>query len=322
MLKGIPKKTIIGLAVMCSAALINVAGVRADTTLDKNSVVWVTETGTKYHLTDECGNTNKNTVKAKTLNEVLSKGMKMCETCAKNFGMNIEDSQNLTLDMLPYHISGDGSSSSGNSNGNNGAGESNKLISEETSSSGEETKQANSSKNNSKTNKTTAKSSAGNSTGSSDSGTKELMSDKQRRNSFLSKTNPKRGQKPVTIPRVASAGFSYADFATFNSYNSENGLGGAPIYLLGTIMDIRAVKQSGSKYALAVMVNDCDGYQWYMRCNCDKSNYELLKAELQGKSANIYGTYAGYSGVTNRPMMDMMRVFETRGVYVDLELYK
>ena len=148
------------------------------------------------------------------------------------------------------------------------------------------------------------------------------MTEKQRRSKFLSKTNPKRGETPATIARPASVGFSYADFARYNSYNSDNKLGGTPIYLLGTIMDIQPVKQTGSEYGLAVMVNDCDGYQWYMRCKCDKSKYDLLKAELLGKAANIYGTYAGYSGVTNRPMLDMNSVFEVGGNAVSMELYK
>ena len=86
--------------------------------------------------------------------------------------------------------------------------------------------------------------------------------------------------------------------------------------------DIQPVKQTGSEYGLAVMVNDCDGYQWYMRCKCDKSKYDLLKAELLGKAANIYGTYAGYSGVTNRPMLDINSVFEVGGNAVSMELYK
>lgn len=150
---------------------------------------------------------------------------------------------------------------------------------------------------------------------------KELMTEKQRRNRFISQTNPARGVKPVTIPRPINAGFYYADFATYNSYNSENNLGGTPIYLLGTIMDIQPVKQAGSQYGLAVMVNDCDGYQWYMRCNCDQSKLALLKAELMGKAGNIFGTYAGYSGVTNRPMMDMTMVFEIPGNAVNMALY-
>lgn len=169
--------------------------------------------------------------------------------------------------------------------------------------------------------KNTTKSSSG---GSSNSGSSagELMTEKQRRARFSSKTNPKRGTVVATTPRALSAGFTYADFGKYNSYNSENHLGGTPLYLLGTIMDIQPVKQTGSQYGLAVMVNDCDGYQWYMRCNCDQSKLPLLKAELMGKAGYIYGTYAGYSGVTNRPMLDMTMVLENGGNAVNMALYR
>ena len=149
------------------------------------------------------------------------------------------------------------------------------------------------------------------------------MTEKQRRNRFRSKTNPKRGTKPATPIRPASGGFSYANFGTYNSYSSENHIGRVPIYLLGTIMDMQPVKQSGSTYSVDVMVNDCDGYQWQMRCTCDKSKYDLMKTQLLGKNAYIYGTYAGYSGVSNRPMMDMTVINEAGGVgYYNLSIYR
>lgn len=158
---------------------------------------------------------------------------------------------------------------------------------------------------------------------SSDSdGYKVLLTDKQRANKFKSKTNPKMGATPITLPRPASAGFSYADFAKYNDYNSDNHLGGTPIYLLGTVMDVQPVKEGDSDYKAAVMVNDCDGYQWYVRVNCSKAKYDLMKNEILGKAGYIYGTYAGYSGVTNRPMMDMMIMIETPGNAVNMSLYR
>ena len=147
------------------------------------------------------------------------------------------------------------------------------------------------------------------------------MTQKQRKNRFMSKTNPKRGAKPVTLPRLASSGFSYANFGTYNSYNSENNLGGTPIYLFGVITDMQPVKNLGSQYSVAVMVNDADGYQWYMRVKCDKSKYEVMKAQLTGKNLTIYGTYAGYSGVTNRPMMDIDVVYMS-GLWINMSTYQ
>ncbi len=158
--------------------------------------------------------------------------------------------------------------------------------------------------------------------GSSSSGGKELMTEKQRRNKFRSRTNPKRGTNVVTPVRPASAGFSYADFGSYNDYNSNNGKGGSFIYLLGTIMTMEPEKQNGDDYTVAVMVNDCDGYQWYIRCHCNKDLYPLMKAELTGKSAYIYGTFAGYSGIIDRPMLDVISVIEVGGKALDMRRFR
>ncbi len=175
----------------------------------------------------------------------------------------------------------------------------------------------------SSTSKTTA--SSGNASNSSSSGSssgKDLMTEKQRRKKFLSKTNPKRGAVVTTPARPKSVGFSYADFSTYNDYSFNNGRGREFVYLLGTIMTMEPVRENGNIYGVAMMVNDCDGYQWYMRYDCAKDKYALLKAELTGKQAYIYGTSAGYSGVTNRPMMDALTVLETNGRGLDLRLFK
>ncbi len=184
--------------------------------------------------------------------------------------------------------------------------------------SGSTTKSSSGSTTKSSSGSTTQKSTASSGGSSSD---KDLMTEKQRHNKFYSKTNPKRGKSVITPARPKSAGFSYADFGSYNDYNSNNGRGGDFIYLLGTIMTMEPVKQNGDVYSVAMMVNDCDGYQWYMRFNCSKTNYAALKAELTGKQAYIYGRFGGYSGVTERPMMDTWTVLEVGGKALDLRLF-
>ena len=132
-----------------------------------------------------------------------------------------------------------------------------------------------------------------------------LLTESQRRARFRSKTNPKRGTKPVSVPRPNSGMYVYADFGTFNSYNSENGMGGTPVYLIGTIMQIEKVSYNALQFQVVLLVNDCDGYQWYMRADVNKAEFETYKALYLGKSGYIFGIYSGYSGVTNRPMMDV-----------------
>ena len=345
------RKTVVGLI----AAVVVVAMGTTDVSaaqLTKNTVVYITKTGSTYHLKSDCSSCDSKRTYAKTLYDILNSGnYKMCKTCAKEYGVNINDSQNLTLDMLPYELGSNVTSSgteevkenegsngsqnngdskdnsantseNGNNGGNNNASEVTNSGSETSGNESKDSKSQNTqSSDNNQTSKNTQKTTK--STNSSNSsGVKELMSQKQRRNKFLSKTNPKRGSKPKTDSRPDNDGYAYADFARFNSYNSDNGLGGTPIYLSGKIKDIQPVKEYGSEYSLAIMVDDSDGYQWYMRCICSKSKYDTLKVDLLGKDGVIYGTYAGYSGVTNRPMMDILRVVDANGNDMDMSIYR
>lgn len=176
-----------------------------------------------------------------------------------------------------------------------------------------------------KTTKTVTKSSSKSSSGSmTDSkGNKLLMTESQRRKRFASKSNPKRGEKPANlVPKPAVNGFAYADFGTCNSYNSENGLGGTPIYLIGTITEIEKVYENNACYGAVLLVDDCDGYQWYMRAEIDKDKYDLFKGQFTGKTGYIFGTYAGYSGVTYRPMLDAMVLIPNGELAVDMSIYR
>lgn len=155
----------------------------------------------------------------------------------------------------------------------------------------------------------------------------ELLTQSQRRSRYGSKTNPKRGTKPATTARPASNGYLYADFGTFNGYNSENNLGGTPIYLLGTVMDIVPFLENNNpatgakQYRVAILVNDCDGYQWYIRAYVAKDKLEQLKATMLGQAGYIYGGYAGYSGVMSRPMMDATIFVNANGTSTDMSIF-
>ena len=308
-------------AVLC-ALLLTTQSVSAET-LEKTTLVYYNEDETWYHITDSCSEL-PSPKKTMQLCTALDDGYTMCETCAAKIGLDDDTNMSMTTDDLPITTSkdaGQSSNSTSNSNTSNKNSNTSKNSNNTTSSGSDTTKKT--------TTDNTASSGSGSKTTASSSGSSgsskqpgDLMTESQRRSKFRSRTNPKRGATPVTVQRPASAGFMYADFAKFNSYNSDNHLGGTPIYLLGTIMDVQPVREVGSMYWLAIMVNDCDGYQWYMRLYCDKAKYELFKNQFKGKAGYIYGLYAGYSGVTNRPMMDITVVTPVGGVPTDMRLYQ
>ncbi len=197
-------------------------------------------------------------------------------------------------------------------------------LTESAKSEGSNSTKSNSTKSNSsKSNsiKSSAKSSGSSSTDAN--GNKLLMTESQRRKAFLSKTNPKRGTKPAaSVPRPALNGFAYADFGTFNSYNSDNNLGGTPVYLLGTIMNIEKAAEDEQNYHCVLAVNDCDGYQWYVRAIIAKNNFDNFKTLFNGKAGYLFGIYSGYSGVTSRPMIDVNYIQPNGAAITDLNLFR
>ena len=141
---------------------------------------------------------------------------------------------------------------------------------------------------------------------------KDLLTESQRRQKYASKTNPKKGAK-VTIPaRPGFNGYVYADFGKFNTYASENKLGYTPVYLICSVKDIVAFTDYGNSYRVAMLVNDCEGYQWYIRANVAKDKFDQFKTSYAGKDVYICGTYAGYSGVLNRPMIDVASIIDQK----------
>lgn len=365
------RKLVLATAVLMAGLFFVPVSVNAASQLTADTEVYYANSKI-FHLKGECGTLS--TTSHMPLKDALNKGMKMCEACANEAGLDSNKAKKLTINDLPVKVNVNLAAPAKTDKNKDSSDDFEVVTSQDLNKNKDKDKNKtdkttdkdkvtdkNSSKNTSKTDvdedddvededdededdtattdtkkkssntTTSSNTTSGNSKGdgsskvtssSKSSNGKELLTESQRKKKFYSKTNPKRGAKPVAVQRAASAGFVYADFATFNSYASENGLGMTPIYLLGTIMQIEKVSDKGDQYGAVLMVNDCDGYQWYMRVNVAKDKYDLMKAELLGKAANIYGYYTGYSGVTRRPMMDPTIVVEVGGNSVDLSIYK
>lgn len=321
-------KALVGVMVGVSMLALSVLPVLADDT------VYVTKTGSSYHF-DGCSELEGGAIKT-NLETAKSMGYEPCPKCVGSEGSeNISKSDNNSEDKVEEKSKSksdteevveekdtekdkdkeDSEEKSKNSDSKSDSSKSDSSKDDAKSDSSKSNTSKNSTSKSSKSSKSSNSSSTTNSRGE-----KILMTEKQRRAKFKSVTNPKIGTAPTTPqpPHAVSGNFVYGDIATFNNYASKNGLGGKAIYLLGTIMDIQKVTEGSDYYGLAIMVNDCDGYQWYLRFNCDKSKFDMMKNELNGKAAYLYGTFAGYSGVTNRPMMDVTTASEVGGQNLDL----
>ncbi len=104
-------------------------------------------------------------------------------------------------------------------------------------------------------------------------------------------------------PVMHSDGFEKAEYEKFNSYASENGLGGTLIYVEGRIVEKENVGDD-----LALILQQDDGNKWLVGVPKTK---EI--EEINGKSLRIYGEYLGYSDVYDLPAL-MVSAEESEGI--------
>ena len=56
--------------------------------LSKSDTVYITASGSKFHIKNDCGNMNPDNAKALTVEEALAKGLEPCKRCLKNVQIN------------------------------------------------------------------------------------------------------------------------------------------------------------------------------------------------------------------------------------------
>lgn len=87
------------------------------------------------------------------------------------------------------------------------------------------------------------------------------------------------------------------EYGKFNSYASENGLGGTLIYIEGKVLN-QTVLNDSEIPVLLVVVEQKDGNRWAVSVTSDSEIKEIDK-----KDVRIFGTYQGFSDVANLPAL-------------------
>lgn len=102
------------------------------------------------------------------------------------------------------------------------------------------------------------------------------------------------------------AGFEKAEFDKFNSYASENGLGGSLIYIEGTITNIEIVAASGTQgQGIVGTITDTDGNQWLIHMHAVPIVSESAFDSTLNKEVVITCEYDGFSAVRQMPCVTL-----------------
>lgn len=99
-------------------------------------------------------------------------------------------------------------------------------------------------------------------------------------------------------------GFKYADFDTYNSYASENGLGNTKVYINAHVNEIIDISPYGS-----LIASSDDGGKWLLSIGYTSVfPLENLEETFNDKDIQCFGLYTGYSDITKTPAMMVTKI--------------
>lgn len=95
-------------------------------------------------------------------------------------------------------------------------------------------------------------------------------------------------------------GFEKAEYEKFNSYASENGLDGTPVYIEGKVISQTKLENEDVPI-LSIVVEQEDGNRW-----CVGVASETEFEDIEDKKIRAFGIYGGFSDVANLPAVNIL----------------
>lgn len=129
-------------------------------------------------------------------------------------------------------------------------------------------------------------------------------------------------QKEYEAPNDFKDNCIFGEFDKFNSYASENGLGGTMIWLEGSYDEIEEITINNQK-GYYTQFKDSDNHLWILLLDLDMySGIETFES-LINHPLVVTGSYSGYSKKYNMPAFNMKSLFDKQsGITVNSTLFK
>lgn len=112
-----------------------------------------------------------------------------------------------------------------------------------------------------------------------------------------------------TVPSGFYKKFEQAKFSKFNSYASENGLGGTKIWIEGSFSEVNTLDSEGITILLAVF-KDTDGHEWLLGLDVDELTSKEVYNEFVDHRILVTGVYDGYSDVYEMPVVYLTQLYD------------
>ena len=112
------------------------------------------------------------------------------------------------------------------------------------------------------------------------------------------------------LPKGYVDGYVYGVFDTFNSYASENGLGGTCVWLEGKISGVQEYKMDGALDSYISVITDLSGNNWLILLDVAGMSKKETYEALIGHKICICGQYQGFSDVMKMPAIAVGKYYD------------
>lgn len=127
--------------------------------------------------------------------------------------------------------------------------------------------------------------------------------------SACSKGSSKAEETLKTVPSGFYKKYEKAEFSKFNSYASENGLGGTRVWVEGSYDEVNTIDSDGFHIMHSTLTDD-KGNRWLLVLDIEEANSKETFENLINHRILVIGTYDGYSDVFDMPTIFLNSIYD------------
>lgn len=127
--------------------------------------------------------------------------------------------------------------------------------------------------------------------------------------SACSKGSSKTEETLKTVPSGFYRKYEKAEFSKFNSYASENGLGGTRVWVEGFYDEVNIIDSDGFHIMHSTLTDD-KGNRWLLVLDIEEANSKETFEKLINHRILVIGTYDGYSDVFDMPTIFLNSIYD------------
>ena len=127
--------------------------------------------------------------------------------------------------------------------------------------------------------------------------------------SGCSRDGSKTDETLKTVPSGFYKKYEKAEFSRFNSYASENGLGGTRVWIEGSYDEVNIIDSDGF-HIMHSTLTDTEGNKWLLVLDVEEANSKDTFEKIINHKIMVTGAYDGYSDVFDMPAIFLNSIYD------------